>query len=67
MNELNTSETSPEPSASFSLRMKLSVAAFLLLLLGGIGYSSYSYVKNAPMREFDAAVAGVNIEKIADM
>ncbi|MCY2940668.1 MAG: hypothetical protein NTV50_03250 [Planctomycetota bacterium] len=47
--------------------MKLSVAAFLLLLLAGIGYSSYSYVKNAPMREFDAAVAGVDIEKIADM
>jgi hypothetical protein len=47
--------------------MKLSVAALLLLLLGGIGYSSYSYIKNAPMREFDAAVAGVDIEKIADM
>jgi hypothetical protein len=47
--------------------MKLSVAALLLLFLGGIGYSSYSYIKNAPMREFDAAVAGVDIEKIADM
>jgi hypothetical protein len=67
MNELNTSDNSVEPPSSFSLRMKLSVAAFLLLLLGGIGYSSYSYVKNAPMREFDAAVAGIDIEKIADM
>jgi hypothetical protein len=67
MNELNTSDNSVEPTSSFSLRMKLSVAALLLLLLGGIGYSSYSYIKNAPMREFDAAVAGVDIEKIADM
>jgi hypothetical protein len=67
MNELNTSDNSVEPTSSFSLRMKLSVAALLLLFLGGIGYSSYSYIKNAPMREFDAAVAGVDIEKIADM
>ena len=67
MNELNTPDNSVEPRSSFSLRMKLSVAALLLLLLGGIGYSSYSYVKNAPMREFDAAVAGIDIEKIADM
>jgi len=67
MNELNTADNSVEPTSSFSLRMKLSVAALLLLLLGGIGYSSYSYIKNAPMREFDAAVAGVDIEKIADM
>jgi len=67
MNELNSEDNSVEPRSSFSLRMKLSVAAFLLLLLAGIGYSSYSYVKNAPMREFDAAVAGVDIEKIADM
>lgn len=67
MNELNTPENSVEPRSSFSLRIKLSVAALLLLLLGGIGYSSYSYVKNAPMREFDAAVAGIDIEKIADM
>ena len=67
MNELNTPDNSVEPTSSFSLRMKLSVAALLLLLLGGIGYSSYSYIKNAPMREFDAAVAGVDIEKIADM
>ena len=67
MNELNTPDNSVEPSSSFSLRMKLSVAALLLLLLGGIGYSSYSYIKNAPMREFDAAVAGVDIEQIADM
>ena len=67
MNELNTSDNSVEPTSSFSLRMKLSVVALLLLLLGGIGYSSYSYIKNAPMREFDAAVAGVDIEKIADM
>ena len=67
MNELNTSDNSVEPTSSFSLRMKLSVAALLLLFLGGIGYFSYSYIKNAPMREFDAAVAGVDIEKIADM
>jgi hypothetical protein len=67
MNELNTPDNSVETRSSFSLRMKLSVAALLLLLLGGIGYSSYSYVKNAPMREFDAAVAGIDIEKIADM
>jgi hypothetical protein len=67
MNELNTPDNPVEPTSSFSLRMKLSVAALLLLLLGGIGYSSYSYIKNAPMREFDAAVAGVDIEKIADM
>ncbi|MFZ4611759.1 MAG: hypothetical protein ACOYNM_18235, partial [Gemmataceae bacterium] len=67
MNELNTPDNSVKPTSSFSLRMKLSVAALLLLLLGGIGYSSYSYIKNAPMREFDAAVAGVDIEKIADM
>ena len=67
MNELNTPDNPVEPTSSFSLRMKLSVAALLLLFLGGIGYSSYSYIKNAPMREFDAAVAGVDIEKIADM
>ncbi len=67
MNELNTPDNSVEPTSSFSLRMKLSVAALLLLFLGGIGYFSYSYIKNAPMREFDAAVAGVDIEKIADM
>jgi hypothetical protein len=67
MNELNTPDNSVEPTSSFSLRMKLSVAALLFILLGGIGYSSYSYIKNAPMREFDAAVAGVDIEKIADM
>ena len=60
-------DESNAPESSFSLRMKLSVAALLLLLLGGVGYSSYSYIKNAPMREFDAAVAGVDIEKIADM
>ena len=67
MNELNTADNSVEPTSSFSLRMKLSIAALLVLLLGGVGYSSYSYIKNAPMREFDAAVAGVDIEKIADM
>jgi hypothetical protein len=67
MNDLNTPDNLAEPRSSFSLRMKLSAAAFLLLLLGGIGYSRYSYIKNAPMREFDAAVAGVDIEKIADM
>ena len=60
-------ENSEENSSSFSLRIKLSIAALLLLLLAGIGYSSYSYIKNAPLREFDAAVAGVDIEKIADM
>ena len=65
MSELNTAETSDE--SSFSLRTKLFVAAILFLLIGGIIYSSYSYIKNAPMREFDAAVAGVDIEKIADM
>lgn len=67
MNELNTAETSDESSPSFSLRTKLFVAAILFLLLGGILYSSYSYIKNAPMREFDIAVAGIDIEKIADM
>ena len=67
MNELNTPDNSVEPTSSFSLRMKLSAAAVLLLLIGAIGYFSYSYIKNAPMREFDAAVAGVDIEKIADM
>jgi len=67
MTELNTPDNSEETSSSFSLRIKLSIAALLLLLLGGIGYSSYSYIKNAPLREFDAAVAGVDIEKIADM
>ena len=65
MSELNTADTSDE--SSFSLRTKLFVAAILFLLIGGIIYSSYSYIKNAPMREFDAAVAGVDIEKIADM
>jgi len=65
MSELNTAEASDE--SSFSLRTKLFVAAILFLLIGGIIYSSYSYIKNAPMREFDAAVAGVDIEKIADM
>ncbi len=65
MSELNTAETSDE--SSFSLRTKLFVAAILFLLIGGIIYSSYSYIKNAPMREFDIAVAGVDIEKIADM
>ena len=65
MSELNTAETSDE--SSFSLRTKLFVAAILLLLIGGIIYSSYSYIKNAPMREFDAAVAGIGIENIADM
>ena len=65
MSELNTAETSDD--SSFSLRTKLFVAAILFLLIGGIIYSSYSYIKNAPMREFDAAVAGVDIEKIADM
>ena len=65
MSELNTAETSGE--SSFSLRTKLFIAAILFLLLGGILYSSYSYIKNAPMREFDIAVAGIDIEKIADM
>lgn len=65
MSELNTAETSDE--SSFSLRTKLFIAAILFLLLGGILYSSYSYIKNAPMREFDIAVAGIDIEKIADM
>ncbi|MBJ7345150.1 MAG: hypothetical protein JHD09_07695, partial [Gemmataceae bacterium] len=65
MSELNTAETSDE--SSFSLRTKLFVAAILFLLIGGIIYSSYSYIKNAPMREFDIAVAGIDIEKIADM
>jgi hypothetical protein len=65
MSELNTAEASDE--SSFSLRTKLFVAAILFLLIGGIIYSSYSYIKNAPLREFDAAVAGVDIEKIADM
>ena len=65
MSELNTAETSDE--SSFSLRTKLFAAAILFLLIGGIIYSSYSYIKNAPMREFDAAVAGIGIENIADM
>lgn len=65
MSELNTAETSDE--SSFSLRTKLFVAAILFLLIGGIIYSSYSYIKNAPMREFDIAVAGIGIENIADM
>lgn len=65
MNELNTTETSDE--SSFSLRTKLFAAAILFLLIGGIIYFSYSYIKNAPMREFDAAVAGIGIENIADM
>ena len=65
MSELNTAETSDD--SSFSLRTKLFVAAILFLLIGGIIYSSYSYIKNAPMREFDIAVAGIDIEKIADM
>ena len=65
MSELNTAEASDE--SSFSLRTKLFVAAILFLLIGGIIYSSYSYIKNAPMREFDIAVAGIDIEKIADM
>ena len=60
-------DESNAPESSFSLRTKLFVAAILFLLIGGIIYSSYSYIKNAPMREFDAAVAGVDIEKIADM
>lgn len=62
MSELNTAETSDE--SSFSLRTKLFIAAILFLLLGGILYSSYSYIKNAPMREFDIAVAGIDIEKL---
>ena len=65
MSELNTAETSDD--SSFSLRTKLFVAAILFLFIGGIIYSSYSYIKNAPMREFDIAVAGIDIEKIADM
>ena len=60
-------DESNAPESSFSLRTKLFVAAILFLLIGGIIYSSYSYIKNAPMREFDIAVAGVDIEKIADM
>jgi len=67
MNELNTTHEPDVVSSSFSLRIKLAIATLLLLLLGGVGYSSYTYIKNAPMREFDAAVAGVDIEKIADM
>lgn len=65
MSELNTAETSDE--SSFSLRTKLFAVAILFLLIGGIIYFSYSYIKNAPMREFDAAVAGIGIENIADM
>ena len=60
-------DESNAPESSFSLRTKLFVAAILFLLIGGIIYSSYSYIKNAPMREFDIAVAGIDIEKIADM
>lgn len=65
MSELNTAETSDE--SSFSLHTKLFAAAILFLLIGGIIYFSYSYIKNAPLREFDAAVAGIGIENIADM
>lgn len=65
MSELNTAENSD--GSSFSLRTKLLVAVILFLFIGGIIYSSYSYIKNAPMREFDIAVAGIDIEKIADM
>ena len=67
MDEPNTPDNLADSSSSLSLRIKLFIASILLLLLGGIGYSSFSYIKNAPMREFDAAVAGVDIEKIADM
>ncbi len=67
MNESYTPETTPAASASFSARMKVFIAAILLLIIGGIVYCSYSYIQNAPMREFDAAVAGIDIEKIADM
>ena len=67
MDELNTPENLADSSSSFSLRLKLIIASILFLLLGAVGYFSYSYIKNAPMREFDAAVAGVDIEKIADM
>ena len=67
MNELSTTNEPDLASSSFSLRIKLSIAVVLILILGGIGYSSYTYIKNAPMREFDTAVAGVDIEKIADM
>ncbi len=67
MDETTSSDPSINSSSSFSFRMKIIILALFLLLLGGIGYSSYSYINNAPMREFDAAVAGVDIEKIADM
>jgi hypothetical protein len=62
--DINQNE-SPLPQSN--LRMKVIIIGILILLLSGIGYSSYTYIQNAPMREFDAAVAGVDIEKIADM
>ena len=67
MDEPNTPHNLADSSSSLSLRIKLFIASILLLLLGVVGYVSYSYIKNAPMREFDAAVAGIDIEKIADM
>ena len=67
MNENPDINQNESPLPQSNLRMKVIIIGILILLLSGIGYSSYTYIQNAPMREFDAAVAGVDIEKIADM
>jgi len=59
-----TDETESQP---ISLRTKLIVGGVLALFLMAGGYFTYSWWSDAPVRDFKAATADMNMEKIADM
>jgi len=59
-----TDETESQP---LSLRTKLIAGGVLALFLLGGGYYAYSWWSDAPVRDFKAATADMNMEKIADM
>ena len=59
-----TDETESQP---LSLRTKLIAGGVLALFLLGGGYYAYSWWNDAPVRDFKAATADMNMEKIADM
>ena len=56
-----------ESSNSYPIWKRIVTMLAILLACLAIIYPGYSYIKDAPMREFAIAVDGVDIEKIADM
>ena len=67
MSNQASNTVSDSSSEGVSLRLKITAIAIIVLLIFGIGYAGYTYIQDAPLREFEVAVAGLEIEQIADM